>query len=143
MKINQLIPEYSELLIQKIEYFDGCAYLEFLNYEETTKYLLCVETKFLFIDFPKDKNDVYRVCNVNLSTLPEVLNINNNIYVPSESFGQFMNESRNGFNLAYGLSTKIFKYLLFVKGQSLIFSCVLEDTKKLTLKTMLLNNNHE
>lgn len=78
-------------------------------------------------DIGSSSNPLIRECHLELVEISEMLSSQNGYYVPSESFGGLMKETKLGLNLAYGKSLKEFKFMFFAKGYEVLFACVVKS----------------
>ncbi len=66
-------------------------------------------------------------CHLRLISLLEELSTNNGIYIPSTDFGEFMNETRKGYNLAYGKRITEISHILILTGSDIFFIASIEN----------------
>ena len=66
-------------------------------------------------------------CFIELKPLTDLLRTENGIYVPANNFGQMMKETRLNLNLAYGLKTSEFGFILSLLGVNRLLSCIIKN----------------
>ena len=74
-----------------------------------------------------EREEEYRTCRIEIQKLLDVLLVENNIYIPSNSFGKLVNESRLNYNLAYGKKCLAIRYIFSLVGYGILVSCLLSD----------------
>ena len=78
------------------------------------KVLIRIKTNLIYSSIRA--NETVRACFVSVSNLHDFLDSKNGVFVPSDSFGTFMDEVREGLHLAYGLRTSQYGYTFSLIG---------------------------
>ncbi len=100
------------------------------------KLIISLKTGDLYFNnfYLSQKEILYKTCRIEIAELTNILQLENGIYTPSDSFGKFMNEARKNYNLAYGKKSSEVKYLFSLVGYSNLISCVFEDHECIAVK---------
>ncbi|MEA5403388.1 hypothetical protein VB776_10705 [Arcicella sp. DC2W] len=77
---------------------------------------------------------LYRTCRIEIQELTGILSVENGMYVPSNNFGEFMNEKKLNYHLAYGEKTSSMKYMFSLVGYDRLLSCLVSDLDCITLE---------
>ncbi|WP_221794707.1 hypothetical protein [Oceanobacter mangrovi] len=106
----------------------GCYYNVKLSLYDGDEVVVQIMTSDMKIfDVESSSNPLIRYCHLELVYISEILSSKNGYYVPPESFGELMKETKLGLNLAYGKSLNEFKIMFFVKGHEVLLACVVKS----------------
>ena len=103
MNLEYIIENSGDSILECYKYSGGLLSINIDLVDLNKKMLIQIKTDSMsFNNNYLDKNeDIFRTCKIEVQDLSKFLTVNNNIYVPSNSFGKFMNEKRQNFHLAY------------------------------------------
>jgi len=92
------------------------------------EYKININTNNVITDLPSHRSkNLYSNCRIEIEKLPDVLDTNNNYYVPPQDFGQLMNVSKKHLNYAFGKKAQDYKYLFSLIGYSRLLTCVVRN----------------
>ncbi|MPR36681.1 hypothetical protein [Salmonirosea aquatica] len=87
-----------------------------------------IRSKWFTIDVPNhSSSDAFRTCYIEIAELKNLLAETNGFYVPAKEFSSFMQEKRKNLNLAYGLKSDEYRYILSLVNNNRLVSCILSD----------------
>lgn len=126
MTINELILKTGDSELLDLKYDCNRNVLEF------TLELDVLDQEFTFEVVTKEfrlgnLNLRNRNCHLELVNLSDKLTIANNVFVPASDFGKFMQETRKGYNLAYGKRISEIGYLLTLTGSDNFFMATISS----------------
>lgn len=129
VNLEYLINDSEELFLEKYSYSKGILTILLDVSEIERKVVLDIKTDHLSFDsfYLEKKEEMYRICRIEIQNLLNVLSVENDMYVPSSMFGKLMNESRSNYNLAYGKKSSELKYVFCLIGYGKLVSCLLSD----------------
>ncbi len=134
MKIQDIIKISGDSYLENYGYSDGIIKLQLELDELDRKILIKIKSSTMFFNVPEDKEPAYRTCYMELTQLLEVLNLKNNIYVPSDDFGSFMKEKRNNLNLVYGSNSKENEFIFSLCSDIKIVSVVINKIEDISFE---------
>ncbi len=102
--------------------------------------IINVSTQFVYGEKISSDYDVLKTCRLELVELNNLLNIENEFYVPNYNFGQMMKEVKSGASLAYGRKYSEVKWLLNVVGYSRLISCLISNLENVSWRVKATNN---
>jgi hypothetical protein len=135
MDLDKFIEESAESFLYNYEYSDGLLSL-YVETEQVEKFSLDINTSLISFNVPKENSRAQRTFYIELIDLSEVLPSNNGVYIPSFDFPKLMAEKRQNLNLAYGLRFKEFKYLISLKGSSVLCSAILKVKSDVVIRVL-------
>jgi len=120
--------------------FKGCLYSEgvlLLDLELTEldrQINLRIKTEDMSFDnrHAYDDTAIYKTCRIEIQAL-DILSQENGIYIPPDSFGKLMRESRLNYHLAYGKKSSEFKYIFSLRGYYNLVSCLISDLDTISI----------
>jgi len=100
------------------------------------KIIIKIKTDYLYFNnyYLEKSEELYRTCRIEVKELQEVLEVQNNIYVPANNFGKFMTEKKMNYHLAYGNKASEIKYIFSIVGYDSLVSCVLSGLENITIE---------
>lgn len=136
MNLEYIIENSGDSILECYKYSGGLLSINIDLGNLNKKVLIQIKTDSIsFNNYYLDKNeDIFRTCRIEVQDLSKFLTIDNNIYVPSNSFGKFMNEKRQNFHLAYGEKIIKMKYIFSLVGYDMLLSCLMSDMDCITLE---------
>lgn len=93
----------------------------------------CMSFKNIYLD---KTEDLYRTCRIEIQYLLNVLSVENNIYIPSKTFGKLMNETKSNYHLSYGKKTIDVKYIFSLIGYDKLVSCLVSNLDCITIEEL-------
>lgn len=122
-------------VIDNYSYSEGVLIININLMDLDNSIKLKIKTDVLSVNsyYLNKKEELFRTCRLELNKLSEILDIKNNIYVPANDFGKFMNESKLKYNLAYGKKSSSIKYSLSLIGYDVLISCLIEDVNSIEI----------
>ena len=127
MELTTFIENSGESLLLDYRYTKGTLSL-YIETDDVESYTVEVTTDFFLFNLPVETSHAYRTFHIELISLSDVLSEQNGIFIPASDFESLMKEKRQNLNLAYGLKSKEAKYLISLKGATILCSVVLRDT---------------
>ena len=79
-------------------------------------------------------NEISYSYHLRLSKVSDHLTQTNGMYMPASEFGRFMQETRSGLALAYGMRSHEAAYVLTVHSSTLICACIIADPDLVDVK---------
>jgi len=129
VNLEYLISNSGDSILEDYLYSRGVLTIT-LNLTEINKIIkLRIKTEHLLFDkfYLEKENIAYRTCRIEIQELSNILSIKNGVYIPSDTFGKFMNETKQNYNLAYGRKATDLKYIFSLLGYGRLVSCLLSD----------------
>ena len=79
-----------------------------------------------------DDTAIYKTCRIEIQAL-DILSQENGIYIPPNTFGKLMRESRLNYHLAYGKKSSDLKYIFSLRGYYNLVSCLISDLDAISI----------
>lgn len=106
----------------------------FLELGETNEVIqIQIECNHVVFNVSRNEEHAYRTCFIELKNLSETLKTENGIYIPSDRFGEMMQEKKQNLNLAYGLKDKEYSHVFHLSGHDKLVSCVISNLDKVRI----------
>lgn len=136
--IKEVIENSGDSFVEAYNYFNGNLTLRLKSSEHQQTIEIKIKTDFIaFNNFYLSNTDlVYRVCRIEVEDLESVINVKNNIFVPSNVFEKLMKEVKSNYNLAYGKKTTDFKYIFSLVGYDRLVSCLISNLNNITYENL-------
>jgi len=129
MNITEIISKSGDAELLEYEYFEGKLIfrLRLDELEKDISFQVKTNAMTFGISTLKNKDIALRTCRLELKDLELTLTSQNGYYTPGPRFENLMNETKNGYHLAYGKKVKDFKYILSIVGSTILMSCLLSN----------------
>ena len=133
--VHELIEKSGDSFVEKYNYLKGNLTLT-LSTEHLQTIEIKVKTDFLAFNnfYFANANPIYRVCRIEVEELTSVINVKNNIFMPSDVFGKLMKEVKSNYNLAFGKKPTDFKYIFSLVGYDRLVSCLISNLNDITFQ---------
>ena len=132
LTINDLIAQSGDSFLREYQYESGILSFVLEYDEDDTEVVVKVKADLVKFNVKNESNPITRTCRLEIIDLSKILNTKNGYYIPSNDFGKFMNEIRNGANLAYGKKAKGTEFLLVIIGHEPLIICTLNNLSDIT-----------
>jgi hypothetical protein len=127
LKLDYIIGRSGDSTLISCNYTEGIFSLLFKIDELGFELLLKIKTNIFHCENLKEEDDIGRTCLISLEKLNEFINTNNGFYVPPDSFGQVMKESKRRYNLCYGIKASDKTFFLQARGYYNLASCIINN----------------
>lgn len=134
--LDKVIYNSGDSILEKYSYLDGVLTIDLVLTELEKKVKLKIRTDSLSLNnyYLEKKESLYRTCRIEFKELVNVISLKNNIYIPPNDFGKFMNETRLRYHLAYGKKSSEFKYFFSLAGYDRLVSCIVSDLASIVIE---------
>ena len=130
MSISQLAKISGDSILNSFKYSEGIVEIILQLYELDEEAKIVFESNLIQYSFPSNIGAPYRSCFLEIIELANVMNQINGIYVPSADFIGIMKEKRKDLNLAYGLKSREYKFLLSLRSSKPLASMIIKDLRE-------------
>jgi hypothetical protein len=129
INLDSLINSSGDSILEQYTYFEGLLRITLIVPDLEKKVILHIKTNNLVFDhyYLMKSEKLFRVCRIELKEIKGILSIENNVFVPSTSFGKMMSETKLNLNLAYGKKASDMQYIFSLVGYSRMISCLVSD----------------
>lgn len=114
-----------------LKYEDGVVYFDFEDGETGKDYKISVNTQ----RFASEASEVYGAAHIRVIDLIDVLPVDekSKIYIMPCEFGEQMKINKNFYNLALGLKSTEFPFMLVVQGNNKILVCPIKSENEVKI----------
>lgn len=135
LNLEYIIDNSGDSIIESYSYSEGVLTIVLELFEIDNRIELTIKTDSLAFDksLMKLVDERLAICRIEMVELSSILTIENNIYISAKPFGQFMNECKANYNLAYGKKSNELKYIFSLVGYGRLISCLLSDLKSIEI----------
>ena len=135
MTFADVVSNSGDSVLKSYAYVEGRLQLVLVLDENDQKVALSLPTDYLAFAGAalENKESNYRTCFLALEDLSQVLSVENGVYVPAAGFGQFMQQTRANYHLAYGKKAAEWTHLLSLVGQGRLVSCLVADVTAISV----------
>ncbi len=133
---REIFNSIGDSIIKDYSYVDGNLSIILILDDNDKKINIVITTEHLSFNnfYLSKKEQAYKTCRVQIEDLAEILSIENGIYIPKNTFGEIMKESKSNYNLAYGKKTSEVKYIFSLSGYGRLISCLINRLDEISIK---------
>ncbi len=136
MTIDELVSKTGDSELLELKYDCAKNFLEFILDIDVLDQVISFEVVTKEIRFGNPSLKI-KNCHLRLISLTDNLSTANDIYIPSVDFGKFMNETRKGFNLAFGKRVTEISHILTLIGSDIFFIAAIENKNAILFRELV------